>query len=296
MTTITLVTNDQALSVVMKPLVASGDYNLVKVKVEFDSTWERYEVRSAVFRTMQGAEAEVLLTDDECTVPHEVLAEPGTLFVAMRGVTLSGKIIKTTEEVKYKVVQGAKDIVSTTAPSHDMYAQYMAAIAAGLAPHITDMKEDIEEKYNALAGSYLRIETGSYTGTGTWGVDNPTVIDFKDVTPKIVFVFKSTYAIADVVDKISNNNPITARLTFDKFQVFFAGGSHIYSPVLANSTYDCVVNAYNKFVLAEKNLSFYNTCNPYNYNGTQRTATDENCAAAQLNTEGATYRYIAIGV
>lgn len=297
MTTITLVTNDQALSVVMKPLVASGDYNLVKVQVEFDSAWERYPVRSAVFRTQKGAEAEILLTDNECIIPHEVLAEPGTLFIAMRGVTYSGNVIKTTEEVKYKVVQGAKDIASTTAPSHDMFAQYMAAIVAGIAPHITDLENKIETKYNASLGSFLRIETGSYIGTGTYGVDNPTVIDFKDVTPMIVFVFRSTYYPAHVVDKTDTNGILeSARLTYGTFQTFFAGGTSVYSPVKAESTYTSIIAGHNMLTFSEKRLSFYNNCNPFNYNGTQRTATDESCASAQLNVLNATYYYIAIGV
>ena len=293
MTTITLVTNDQALSVVMKPLVASGDYNLVKVQVEFDSAWERYPVRSAVFRTLNGSEAEVLLADDECIIPHEVLAEPGTLFIAMRGVTYSGNVIKTTEEVKYKIVQGAKDIASTTAPSHDMFAQYMAAIVAGIAPHITDLENNIEEKYNATLGSFLRIESGSYVGDGTWGVDNPTTISFKDVVPKIVFIFTSAYAIAEDVEKLDSNGMHDGTdLAFEKFQMFLAGGSEVYAPVrygVEKGTY----TAANAFEFVEKNFSFHNT-----FKRTTQTnpVTDEAVAAAQLNTNGATYQYIAIGV
>ena len=39
---------------------------------------------------------------------------------------------------------------------------------------------EAEERYNEIAGSYLRIEAGSYVGDGTWGVDNPTTISFKE--------------------------------------------------------------------------------------------------------------------
>lgn len=291
MTTITLMTNDQALSVVTKPLVASGDYNLVKVKVEFDSTWERYEVRSAVFRTMKGAEAEVLLTDDECTVPHEVLAEPGTLFIAMRGVTLSGDIIKTTEEVKYKVVQGAKDIASTTAPSHDMYAQYMAAIAAGLAPHITAMNEEVEEakalvdakvdgrlaELDALAGSYIRMKTGSYIGAGACGADNPNTLTF-DFEPKMVIVYKDSYTPGyspqDEVGEYSKNK-----------QEFFYG-AHSFG-VRDNSSH----GATTAYTMSGNTLTWYTKYN---------NATESNMIgygyAFQMNSAGVTYYYIAIGV
>lgn len=201
MTTITLMTNDQSLSVVLKPLIASGDYNLVKVQVEFDSAWDRYTVRSAVFRTLKGAEAEVLLIDGECTIPHEVLAEPGTLFIALRGVTYEGDVIKTTEEVKYKIVQGAKDIASTTAPSHDMFAQYCAAIAAGIAPHVQSLNEEVAgkiaevestvnakiEDLQSLAGSFSMFKVGSYPGNNQFGASNAITLSF-DFEPKFVVV------------------------------------------------------------------------------------------------------------
>ena len=285
MTTITLVTNDQALSVVLKPLVASGDYNLVRVKVEFDSAWEKYHSRSAVFRTMKGAEAETLLVDDECVIPHEVLAEAGTLFIAIRGVTLDGKIIKTTEEVKYKVVQGAKDIASTTAPSHDMYAQYMAAIAAGIAPHIEAMNdradaklEEIEadadaacKKYDDLAGSYIRMKVGSYEGEGKFGADNPNTLEF-DFDVKMVIVYDPS------------NTELTTSNTQAR-QDFLVGGSGFTAPLA--STYGGRV----KYSMSGKTLTWY--ADYYDLNGNECSRFTP---AAQMNTEGTTYYYIAIGV
>ena len=287
MTTITLVTNDQALSVVLKPLVASGDYNLVKVQVEFDSAWERYPVRSAVFRTQKGAEAEILLTDNECIIPHEVLAEPGTLFIAMRGVTYSGNVIKTTEEVKYKVVQGAKDIASTTAPSHNMFAQYCAAIADGIAPHLQTMGEKADAKldeieseadaaigrYEAMAGSYIRMKTGSYTGTGTFGADNPNALEF-DFEPRMVIIFKESYKPGCYTTASSDG------AYNDIKQEFLFGGSSFY--VNGGSS-----NAYTRYSMNGKTLSWHSE-----YSGTAAHMG----ASMQMNTENITYHYIAIGV
>lgn len=264
MTTITLMTNDQALSVVMKPLVASGDYNLVKVQVEFDNAWERYPVRSAVFRTTNGSEAEVLLTDGGCTIPHEVLAEPGTLFIAIRGATLSGNIIKTTEEVKYKIVQGAKDIASTTAPSDNMFAQYMAAIAAGIAPHIDAMEAEASEKVDrkiaeldAIDGLYVKIKVDKYTGDGKYGETSPNSITC-DFVPKYVVV-------------ISKKNGFSEHETL-----------HLVSGCESIS---CSINSFT--------LPLY-----INWNGNTVSwymHADGN-AAAQFNTDKTTYYYVALGV
>ena len=287
MTTIILVTNDQSLSVLLKPLVASGDYNLVRVKVEFDSAWERYPVRSAVFRTLKGAEAEVLLADDECIIPHEVLAEAGTLFIAMRGVTLDGKIIKTTEEVKYKIVQGAKDIASTTAPSHDMFAQYMAAIAEGLAPHVQDMNTKADAKlaeieadadaavakYEALAGSYIRMKTGSYVGTGTHGSGNKNTLTF-DFEPIYVIVYKGSHNVG-----YAGSNFSIVHYGYGRQEFLHGGGSFM---VYSNSeTYGTT-----RYTMAEKTLSWYN----------DHTKNEGTAALFQMNQDGTTYYYIAFGV
>lgn len=312
MTTIILVTNDQSLSVLLKPLVASGDYNLVRVKVEFDSAWERYPVRSAVFRTLKGAEAEVLLADDECVVPHEVLAEAGTLFIAMRGVTLDGKIIKTTEEVKYKIVQGAKDIASTTAPSHDMFAQYMAAIAAGIAPHIQDMENKVDAelaemntkadatldeieadageaiaKYEAIAGSYIRMKAGSYVGTGTSGASNPNTVPL-DFAPRYAIVFSDGYCIGKDV--------------WDVAVSFMYGGTNCLKlgTFYLNDGTSVAKDLYEhlNFTMKENALSWHSGfVNPYtDTNHMWYIENQKRAARHQMNEEGKTYFYIIFGV
>lgn len=294
MTTIILVTNDQSLSVLLKPLVASGDYNLVRVKVEFDSAWERYPVRSAVFRTLKGAEAEVLLADDECIIPHEVLAEAGTLFIAMRGVTLDGKIIKTTEEVKYKIVQGAKDIASTTAPSDNMFAQYMAAIAAGLAPHIQAMEEEVDTKvdasiakYEALAGSYIRMKAGSYVGTGTSGASNPNTVPL-DFAPRYAIVFSDGYYI----EKDDGDGAVS----------FMYGGTNCLKlgTFYLNDGTSVPKDLYEhlNFTMKENALSWHSGfVNPYTDTNHMYYIENQKIAAKhQMNEEGKTYFYVIFGV
>ena len=289
MTTITLRTNDQALSVVLKPLIASGDYNLVKVQVEFDSAWDRYTVRSAVFRTLNGAETEVLLTDDECIIPHEVLAEPGTLFIALRGITYSGNVIKTTAEVKYKIVQGAKDIASTTAPSHDMYAQYMAAIAAGIAPHLEAVNEKVDGRIaelDALAGSFIRMKTGSYTGTGTWGAENPTVLE-ADFNIRMAIVYEAAY---DAGGHYANDETAKNKKAYsEKRQEFLYGASSF----IVNASDNSQTNGLQTFTMNGNTLSFYMTADTGNYGYYVK---DDTAAKMQMNGNGTRYYYILIGV
>lgn len=50
----------------------------------------------------------------------------------------------------------------------------------------------IQAKDDALAAADVKIATGSYTGTGTYGSSNPTSLTF-DFVPKFVFVTPNRY-------------------------------------------------------------------------------------------------------
>jgi hypothetical protein len=66
------------------------------------------------------------MAEDKCKVPWEVLSEPGTLFIGIRGVDSEDVEIKTSTEVKLKVLKGAaRSNNSTILPSPDVYDQLM---------------------------------------------------------------------------------------------------------------------------------------------------------------------------
>lgn len=106
MTTIKLSANDQVLSIVTQPKIASGDINSVLLQVDFDDGWDGYKRTAVFFTSLDETVYKADLTDDQCIVPYEVLAEPGTLFIGVRGVK-SDNTVKTTILVKYKIELGA---------------------------------------------------------------------------------------------------------------------------------------------------------------------------------------------
>ena len=106
MTTIKLSANDQVLSPVIQPKIASGDINSVLLQVDFDDGWDGYKRTAVFFTSLDETVYKADLTDDQCIVPYEVLAEPGTLFIGVRGVK-SDNTVKTTILVKYKIELGA---------------------------------------------------------------------------------------------------------------------------------------------------------------------------------------------
>lgn len=150
MTTINLATSDQLLMVVQQPTISSGEQNSVKLQVDFDSMWDDC-ARSAVFFTEKRKNEiyEVVLTDDECTVPHEVLVEESNLFIGVRGVNSTDKKVKTSSLVRCRILEGAPaGTENTTEPTPSLYQQLLTN------------NNMLQARVNNLA----RLEEGSTTG------------------------------------------------------------------------------------------------------------------------------------
>lgn len=176
MTTIEVRVRDQAVSIAATPVVASGDQKSVKLRVRFSHEWDDY-TRSAVFFTgVDETVYEVMLTDNQCDVPHEVLAKMGSLYFGFRGVDPTDQRIKTSEVAKYSIRRGAPPGTATTQePTPDVYQQILARLN--------------------------EIETGG--GTGGGGVD---FVTDKTLTLKNGVLSVNT---AKVVEK-DNTLPVTS--------------------------------------------------------------------------------------
>lgn len=127
MTTIYLTAADQRLSVAYLPTLAAHDKESVKIHVDADAHWTGY-VLSAVFSVAKKSSEiyEMILTDGECTVPSEVLAEQGILLIGVRGVEASTGAIKTSSLAKCRIVEGAEaGNANVSEPTPDLYAQLL---------------------------------------------------------------------------------------------------------------------------------------------------------------------------
>ena len=148
MTILGTATQDQILIAEEKVKLASGDVNSVKLQVNFDSAWDDFPARTAIFYTSQDSlNREMLLINNECTVPAEVLAEVATLFVGVRGVAADGMAVKTSSFVKYSIIQGAAG-GHTIKPEMDLYRQFLAAMDAKIDPIYQAYVQRIEERMN----------------------------------------------------------------------------------------------------------------------------------------------------
>lgn len=129
MTKIYLAANDQLLAVTTTNVLASGNKNTVEVHIDFSEEWNGLTT-SAVFFTKDNPTPYEMVLDlnDECDIPHEVLAKSGTLFIGVRGVDSEGVFVKASTLVKYKIKDGAPSGQGTSvAPTADVYQQIMTA-------------------------------------------------------------------------------------------------------------------------------------------------------------------------
>ena len=148
MTTLPVTLGDQTLIAMEKVKIASGDIESVFLKVEFDENWAEFTARSASFYTSHDATAqEIMLIDNQCTIPADLLAQPGTLYIGIVGATTDGSAVKTSSVTGFRIVQGANHAYTTIKPKMDMYQQFLAAVKEEHSPLLNAMRTEMNGKY-----------------------------------------------------------------------------------------------------------------------------------------------------
>lgn len=119
---------DQRLFVSSGPVIASGGKNEDLVEFSFCQLWDGFE-KYAVFYRSKDAVYRSAVSENQCVIPHEVLADDGWIYIGVFGT--NGDVTRTSEVLKYRVAEGA--ITEGTKPSDptpDIYAQFMNRVAA----------------------------------------------------------------------------------------------------------------------------------------------------------------------
>ena len=122
-TTITARCVDQTLTVTSIPKIASGGENEVRIDVTFDSRWNGFG-KTAVFYRDPKKVYHVVMVNDTCLIPREVLTEAGRVYFGVMGT--SGATTRTTEVVALAVAQGAIT-GAINEPLPDVYRQLLGA-------------------------------------------------------------------------------------------------------------------------------------------------------------------------
>lgn len=150
MTTIKLRADDQCLSIVQSPVLASGGKNSTALHVDFDAAWDGYG-KTAVFFTEDDKTAfAVVLVNGDCTIPHEVLDTASLLYIGIRGENAGAAAVKPTTLVKFKIEDGAPAGEGTTVePSADVYQQLLTAYETATAAFAEESAKN-RAAYDAL--------------------------------------------------------------------------------------------------------------------------------------------------
>ena len=232
MTKINLITQGQQLISANKVVIAAGDVNSVELHVEFDSAWADYPARSATFYTSKDATVqEMMISNDSCIVPFEVLAESCVLFIGVRGISADGERLKTSTLAKYKISEGATAGDKTLTPTMDLYQQYLAALKAEADPIIAAVRESAQaeasaaiEKVKTEAEASITKMASELKRTVLWENPDPTV-RFAGQTIAMDLTEYEHFKIL-LKDSISADRYFEASASFKGYELIFGNVNH----------------------------------------------------------------------
>lgn len=150
MTELKLHTYGEKLIVSEKVTIASGDINSAAIVVEFDECWDNYPARTAIFKNDKvTGNIEVLMVDNKCTIPAEVLQKNGTLKISIRAASIDGAALKTSTKIRYTIAEGASPGTTTLTPTMDLYQQYLKAMNEKAEPLFDAYKKQMDAEHEA---------------------------------------------------------------------------------------------------------------------------------------------------
>lgn len=253
------------------PNIFSGG-NVDSVKFTFDSDWSGFTTKTAAFYTNPKETAlQILDSNNVAKIPANMTSNKGKLSIGVIGTNANNDDVKTSKILTYIVGKGAvTDDMETTSATPDIWLQLLSIV--GHNKQIVDnMKLEVDEsqmenKVNINLSNVtldvfrnkgvLTIETGTYVGTGTSGINAKNQLMF-GFAPQIVWVYKI-------------NQPTEG----DAF-TFYRGANTAYieSYVGGNDS------SFQNVTWNENSMMWYNGMS----------------ASSQYNGLNLTYRYIAIG-
>ncbi len=129
MSVIKVTVDDQNLYITESPKIAAQGVNENYIKFEFSEDWDGFG-KTAVFYSETGAGTiytSVVNADGRALVPSAVTASAGTIHLGLSGT--DGDVIKTTEILSYKVVDGIYSAESPAPePDPGVYEQMLAMV------------------------------------------------------------------------------------------------------------------------------------------------------------------------
>lgn len=110
-------------------LTVNGTVDIIRCAFTFDSSWDAFPARQAIFKNSNDVNAYVMaIVDGSCIVPWEALKRAGTIHMAVVGSNTDSQVQRTETiqiVVQCKTLQGG---VNSIEPTPDQYAQFIAEV------------------------------------------------------------------------------------------------------------------------------------------------------------------------
>lgn len=166
MTTIYATATDQVLVATILPKIAQNNVNSVRLFVRFDSAWDNFPLKSAVFTTSKNNKPrEVTLNAGYCFVPQVMLAEEAKLHITVVGINAAG-VRKSTTRLTVKVHEGNPTVVVTDAPP-DMYQKLLMELLTERARIDNLLADGVAVEGGEVVDARVSFDNKTYASLGT---------------------------------------------------------------------------------------------------------------------------------
>ena len=157
MTVIYAATEDQALIATVLPRLSQSNINSVRLHVAFDSSWDAYPAKSAVFTTSESVRPYqvAMSVEGDCLIPAEVLAEECKLYIVVEGANSSTGATKASTRLTIKV-QGGHPAVVISDPAPSVYKQLLTENAM-----LRSRMSELEAAGTVEGSEVIGIRTGA---------------------------------------------------------------------------------------------------------------------------------------
>ena len=211
-----IIVNPHDLTIEEKSIVNEGEYNITQLNFEFSKEYTDDLVKKAIFIGDDGKAYEMLINDNKCMIPSEILLKKQLVTIGVYAYKITGSELTlrySPSPIIYQITDGSyrADSVPSEEITPSQFEQYQQALQNGLAEvnaklqEVIDTSETLEENgtYAKEQGDYAKettdelvskVENGDFNGATftpsvsndgdlSWsndkGLDNPTTVNIK---------------------------------------------------------------------------------------------------------------------
>jgi hypothetical protein len=242
-------------------ILNSGEYNINKFYFDFSEEYIDNYVKKALFVGNDGTVYEMVIANDECNIPYDILKNPGTYTFGVYAYELEDNELKlrySPEPTHFYVNKGSyiENSISPTQPTPDEFEQYYQSMQTLIANAKPELIDYIDNNLPTIEiGSTTTLPEGSQATVENVGTERNPIFNFgipkgdKGTTDYNELVNKPDLTIYSTIDETANkikldiNNQTyqVKAMIYDKNNILLSESNVIDLPlesVVVSGTYD----------------------------------------------------------